>query len=73
VALATDTGYLDFANMTQLTGFTGSADGCMIYNDSVAGKPVLYVGAYSNAPVVATAGTFDCTIPTSGSGVLEIL
>jgi hypothetical protein len=73
VALATDTGYLDFANMAQITGFTGSADGCVIYNDSVAGKPVIYVGAFAGAPIVATAGTFDCTIPTSGSGVIEIL
>lgn len=72
VSISTDTAYLDFSNMTQLTGFTGSADGCMIYNDSVAGKPVLYVGAFSNAPVAATAGTFDVTIPTSGLGIIEI-
>jgi hypothetical protein len=72
VALATDTGYLDFANMAQITGFTGSADGCMIYNDSVAGKPVIYVGAFPGAPIVATAGTFDVAIPTSGSGIIEI-
>jgi hypothetical protein len=72
VALATDTGYIDFANMAQITGFTGSADGCMIYNDSVVGKPVLMVGLFSNAPVAATAGTFDCTIPSTGNGVVEI-
>jgi hypothetical protein len=72
VALATDTGYLDFANMAQITGFTGSADGCMIYNDTVAGKPALYVGAFAGAPIAATAGTFDVTIPTTGSGIIEI-
>jgi len=72
VSLATDTAYLDFANMAQITGFTGSADGFMIYNDSVAGKPVLCVGLFANAPVAATAGTFDCTIPASGSGMIEI-
>jgi hypothetical protein len=72
VALSTDTAYLDFANMAQITGFTGSADGCMIYNDTVAGKPVLYVGAFAGAPIAATAGTFDVTIPTTGLGIVEI-
>lgn len=72
VGLATDTAYLDFANMAQLTGFTGSADGCMIYNDSVAGKPAVYVGAFSGAPIAATAGTFDVTIPSTGNGIVEI-
>ena len=72
VALAIDTAYLDFANMAQLTGFTGSADGCMIYNDSVAGKPCVYVGAFAGAPIAATAGTFDVTIPSTGSGIVEI-
>ena len=72
VALTTDTAYLDFANMAQITGFTGSADGCMIYNDSVAGKPALYVGAFAGAPIAATAGTFDVTIPSTGSGIIEI-
>ena len=82
VGLSTDTAYLDFAAMAQLTGFTGSADGCMIYNDSVAGKPVVYVGSFGgsvtatngtfDAPVAATAGTFDVAIPTSGSGIIEI-
>ena len=72
VSLSTDTAYLDFAAMAQITGFTGSADGCMIYNDSVAGKPVLYVGAFSGAPIIATAGTFDVAIPTSGLGIIEV-
>jgi hypothetical protein len=71
-ALSTDTAYLDFANMAQLTGFTGSGDGCVIYNDSVAGKPALYVGAFAGAPIVATAGTYDVAIPTSGLGIIEI-
>jgi hypothetical protein len=70
-ALSTDTAYLDFANMAQITGFTGSADGCMIYNDTVAGKPTLYVGSFG-ASITATAGTFDVTIPTSGLGIFEI-
>lgn len=72
VALATDTAYLEFANMAQLTGFTGSADGCIIYNDSVGGKPAVYVGAFAGAPIAATAGTFDVTIPSTGSGIVEI-
>ena len=72
VALATDTAYLDFSNMAQITGFTGSADGAMIYNDTVAGKPALWVGAFANAPVAATAGTFDVTIPATGNGIIEI-
>jgi hypothetical protein len=72
VGLSTNTAYLDFANMAQITGFTGSADGCMIYNDSVVGKPVLYCGAFAGAPIAATAGTFDCTIPTSGLGIIEL-
>jgi hypothetical protein len=72
VALSTDTAYLDFAAMAQQTGFTGSADGCMVYNDTVAGKPALYVGAFAGAPIAATAGTFDVAIPTSGLGIIEI-
>jgi hypothetical protein len=72
VSLSTDTAYLDFANMAQITGFTGSADGCMIYNDSVAGKPCIYVGAFAGAPISATAGTFDVTIPTTGLGIIEV-
>ena len=72
VSISTDTAYLDFSSMAQVTGFTGSADGCMIYNDSVAGKPCIYVGAFSGAPIAATAGTFDVAIPTSGLGIFEI-
>jgi hypothetical protein len=72
VSISTDTAYLDFAAMAQVTGFTGSADGCMIYNDSVAGKPCIYVGAFAGAPIAATAGTFDVAIPTSGLGIFEI-
>ncbi len=72
VALSTDTAYLDFAAMAQVTGFTGSADGFMVYNDSVAGKPTLCVGLFANAPVAATNGTFDVAIPASGLGLIEI-
>jgi hypothetical protein len=72
VALSTDTAYLDFAAMAQQTGVTASGDGCMVYNDTVAGKPALYVGAFPGAPIVATAGTFDVAIPTSGLGLVEI-
>lgn len=72
VALSGDTAYLDFAAMAQRAGVTMSGDGGIIYNDSVAGKPAVYVTAFSGAPIVATAGTFDVAIPTSGLGILEI-
>lgn len=72
VALSGDTAYLDFAAMAQRAGVTMSGDGAIIYNDSVAGKPALYVTAFSGAPIVATAGTYDVAIPTSGLGIIEI-
>lgn len=64
------TGYLDWGN-PQATSFTGSADGALLYNDTAAGNPAIAVFLFSNAPVAATNGTLDVTIPTSGTGVVR--
>jgi hypothetical protein len=69
-ALVGGVGSLDWGN-PQATAFTGSADGALLYNDSAAGKPAIAVFAFANAPVAATNGTLDITIPTSGTGVIR--
>lgn len=58
--VAGDTVYLDFDDAVWATA-TISAVGCMIYNDSVAGKPVLMVQDFG-ATVTSTAAEFRVAI-----------
>ena len=57
---AGDTVYLDFDDAVWAAS-TISAIGCMIYNDSVAGKPVLMVKDFGGT-VVSTAAEFRVAI-----------
>ena len=69
-ALTGGVGSLDWDN-PHLAAFTGSADGALLYNDTAAGKPAIATFLFPNAPVAATGGAYDVTIPTSGTGVVR--
>lgn len=65
---------LDWTTDPNWTTATISADGCMIYNDTDAGKPVVAVYSFSGFPISSTAGTFTVTLPaaTAGNAVVRI-
>lgn len=64
VSLSADTAVFTFTAPAAFTGATISADGALIYNDSLAGKPVIAVMAFAGAPIASTNGTFTITMPT---------
>jgi hypothetical protein len=71
-ALDTDTATLDFADPAAATGTTISADGCMIYNDTAAGKNSLSCHAFAGAPIISTAGNFTVTLPAATAAAATI-
>lgn len=50
---------------------TFSAVGCMIYNDTDAGKPCVAVIDFGGT-ITSSGGTFAITIPSSGTGLVRI-
>ena len=64
---------LTFSDPAALTGTTISADGCVIYNSSRAGR-VCGVFAFASAPRVSTSGSFDIALPAAvaATAVLRI-
>jgi hypothetical protein len=60
----------DWAN-AQWTTATFSAVGCMIYNDTDAGKPVVCVIDFGGT-ITSSGGNFDITIPSAGTGLVRI-
>ena len=50
-----------------VTTATISAVGAMLYNDTVAGKPVISLHDFGGT-VTSTAGTFTITLPVAAAG-----
>jgi hypothetical protein len=61
---------IDWAN-AQWAAATFAAVGCMIYNDTDAGKPVVCVIDFGGT-ITSTGGAFDVTIPSAGTGLVRI-
>lgn len=59
------TAWIDWTTDPTWAAATISADGCMLYNDTVVGKPAISVHAFAGAPISSTAGTFTITLPTA--------
>lgn len=58
----TTTSWIDWTTDPSWTTATLSAVGCMLYNDTVAGKPVISLHDFGGT-VTSTAGTFTITLP----------
>lgn len=58
----TTTSWIDWTTDPNWTTATLSAVGCMLYNDTVAGKPVISLHDFGGT-VSSTAGTFTITLP----------
>lgn len=56
--------WIDWTTDPSWTTATLSAVGCMLYNDTVAGKPVISLHDFAGT-VSSTAGTFTITLPTA--------
>jgi hypothetical protein len=61
---------IDWADASWATA-TFSAVGCMIYNDTDAGKPVVCVIDFGGT-ITSSGGTFSITIPSAGIGLVRI-
>ena len=59
---STTTSWIDWTTDPNWTTATLSAVGCMLYNDSVSGKPVISLHDFGGT-VSSTAGTFTITLP----------
>ena len=68
-AITGDVASIDWDNATWPAS-TISADGCIIYNDSLANKNVLSVHAFA-ATVTSSNDLFTATIPETGVGVVR--
>lgn len=66
ISLSGSTAIIDFADEV-FSNVTTSADGCLIYNDSVTGKPAIAVISFGGT-VSATAGDLTIEFPPSGGG-----
>lgn len=66
VSLSGSTALLDVADVS-FTGATISADGCVIFDDTAAGKPAVAVFSFGGT-VSSTNGTFTVDFPASGAG-----
>ena len=60
----TNTAWIDWTTDPNWTTATLSASGCMIYNDTDAGKPVVSLHDFGGT-VASTAGTFTITLPAA--------
>ena len=63
---ATNTAWLDWTTDPSWTTATLSAVGCILYNDTVAGKPVVSLHDFGGT-VASTAGTFTITLPAAAA------
>lgn len=64
---STSTSWIDWTTDPSWTTATISAVGAMLYNDTVAGKPVISLHDFGGT-VTSTAGTFTVTLPAAASG-----
>jgi len=62
----TTTSWIDWTTDPSWTTATLSATGCMLYNDTVAGKPVISLHDFGGT-VTSTAGTFTITLPAAAA------
>lgn len=65
VSLSGGTAVADIADLS-FTGATLSADGCVIFDDTAAGKPAVAVFSFGGT-VSSTNGTFTVDFPASGA------
>lgn len=63
----TTTSWIDWTTDPSWTTATISAVGVMLYNDTVAGKPVISLHDFGGT-VSSTAGTFTVTLPAPAAG-----
>ena len=63
----TTTSWIDWTTDPSFTTATISAVGAMLYNDTVAGKPVISLHDFGGT-VTSTAGTFTITVPVAAAG-----
>lgn len=59
---STTTSWIDWTTDPSWTSATLSAVGCMLYDDTVAGKPAISVHSFGGT-ITSTAGTFTITLP----------
>ena len=62
----TTTSWIDWTTDPSWTTATLSAVGCMLYNDTVAGNPVISLNDFGGT-VTSTAGTFTITLPAAAA------
>jgi hypothetical protein len=68
--LSTDTAVCDFANVSW-TSASFTANGCLIFNDDVAGDPAVCAIAFGGDKTV-TSGTFTIEFPAASAGTAII-
>jgi hypothetical protein len=68
--LSTDTAVCDFAN-TSWSSASFTANGCLIFNDTVAGDPAVCAIAFGGDKTV-TSGTFTIEFPAASAGTAII-
>ena len=68
--LSTDTAVCDFAN-TSWSSASFTANGCLIFNDDVAGDPAVCAIAFGGDKTV-TSGTFTIEFPAASAGTAII-
>ena len=64
---STTTSWIDWTTDPNWTTATFSATGAMLYNDTVAGKPVISLHDFGGTISVAS-GTFTVTLPAAAAG-----
>lgn len=64
---STTTSWIDWTTDPSFTTATISAVGAMLYNDTVAGKPVISLHDFGGT-ITSTAGTFTITLPAAAAG-----
>lgn len=62
----TTTSWIDWTTDPSFTTATISAVGAMLYNDTVAGKPVISLHDFGGT-ITSTAGTFTVTLPAAAA------
>lgn len=60
------TSWIDWTTDPNWTTATLSAVGCMLYNDTDAGKPAISVHSFGGT-ITSTAGTFTITLPAAAA------
>lgn len=67
----TNTAWIDWTTDPNWTTATISAVGCMIYNDTDVGKPVVSLHDFAGT-VSSTAGTFTVTLPAAAAATAVV-